>query len=418
MAKKRMIHRSLWKSETLAACDMTTRLLFIGIVTNADDQGRLQSHPALLRSEIFPFDDIALKTIEHGLRRLEEQKSLICYTAGGKALVQVAHWWEYQQPRWAWPSDLPAPSGWTDRIRYRQGNNVIESNWPRNRTSASPEAPPEPAGGRRRRARPEPGRRARPPATGDPVGAAVRGCPDPGSEATMIPARAHGEARPEPRRRARPEPTAGPIGNPLVTSGPSGSGSDSGRTSGGQSNSSRKRQKARAGPRSNAAAAENADISEGQPSEHIEGACSEVPPESIEGHAEEAYHALLAFGIDGAAEIAAAYDGDDILAWLRYAKDKRDDLANPQGLVVRRLQQGRKPPPAYYENPEDWRRFTNGDYADYLETCPEVPPEGSTELCRSRVEGPVEGTCPEVPPEGSTELCRSLDEGPAEGDTS
>jgi len=117
--------------------------------------------------------------------------------------------------------------------------------------------------------------------------------------------------------------------------------------------------------------------------EHAGEACSEVPPESIEGRVDEACQALLAFGVDGAADIAAAYDGDDILAWLRYAKEKRDDLANPQGLVVRRLQQGRKPPPAYYEDPADWRRFTNGDYAGYLDTCPEL----------------AEATCPE-PAEG------------------
>jgi hypothetical protein len=384
MAKKRMIHRSLWKSENLAACDMTTRLLFIGIITNADDQGRLQSHPALLRSEIFPFDDIALKTIEHGLRLLEDQKSLICYTAGGKALVQVAHWWEYQQPSWAWPSDLPAPPGWTDRIRYRQKNKVITSNWPRDGTSASPKTSPEPAGVRSRRACPEAspepaggrGRRAstRPPAsepasapTPPEVDAKPPSAP-PGSSASGRPSRVHGEVS--------PGPAAGPTLSPPVGPAPSGSGSTSGSTSGRNSKSSPPRKKGRAGP---------APPDPNPPDENI-------------------YHALLAFGVDGAAGIAATYNGDDILAWLRYAKEKRDDLANPQGLVVRRLQQGRKPPPAYYEDPEDWRRFTNGDYADYLETCPEP--------VLSEAEGPVEGTCPEVPPE----FVEGLVEGLVEGD--
>ena len=54
---------------------------------------------------------------------------IIVYTAKKKAYYQIVNWWEYQQPQWAYPSEYPAPDGWTDRLRYRKDGHVLTENW-------------------------------------------------------------------------------------------------------------------------------------------------------------------------------------------------------------------------------------------------------------------------------------------------
>ena len=129
MASRRMIDPSFWQSESIAELPLAVRYTFIGLFSNADDQGRLKAHPALLRSKIYPLDDIALDVISAHLVDLEEGDFIILYGADGRDYLQIKNWWRYQRPRWAWPSEYPAPDGWADRLRYRRGNTVIDQNW-------------------------------------------------------------------------------------------------------------------------------------------------------------------------------------------------------------------------------------------------------------------------------------------------
>ena len=52
-----MIDPTIWQSESMAELTRDQRLLFIGLFSNADDQGRLRGNPNLIRSQIFPFDE-------------------------------------------------------------------------------------------------------------------------------------------------------------------------------------------------------------------------------------------------------------------------------------------------------------------------------------------------------------------------
>jgi hypothetical protein len=125
-----MIHTRIWRSEKVAAFDFRERLLWVGLVTNADDQGRGRAHPGLVRSDIFPLDDVSLAAISEALSQFEQADMLQLYEADGKPLYQIVNWWGYQGAmHWAWPSDFPPPDGWEDRIRYRKGNTVVEQNW-------------------------------------------------------------------------------------------------------------------------------------------------------------------------------------------------------------------------------------------------------------------------------------------------
>jgi len=138
-----MIDAAFWQSETVARLTIRQRLLFVGLFSNADDQGRMKAHPLLIRSVVFPFDDIPSEQMEADIDALAELGCIILYEADGKHLLQIPNWWKYQHLRWAWPSELPAPDGWDDRLKYRQGNNVVQENWEPN--ESQPPATHEPA---------------------------------------------------------------------------------------------------------------------------------------------------------------------------------------------------------------------------------------------------------------------------------
>jgi len=103
----------------------------MGTITKlADDQGRLRDNAALIRSNIFPLDDVPLNDIEQAIQLFSIDGRIVRYKKDGKKLIQIVNWWKHQKPRWASASNYPAPDGWIDRYRYHgQGNVIIELNW-------------------------------------------------------------------------------------------------------------------------------------------------------------------------------------------------------------------------------------------------------------------------------------------------
>jgi hypothetical protein len=93
------------------------RLFWQSLILAADDQGRFSANPALLRSQIYPADDISLEAVGD---LLELVSSRLClYTVDGVTYGQIVNWWKYQRrAAWMAPSRYPPPEGWIDRYRY------------------------------------------------------------------------------------------------------------------------------------------------------------------------------------------------------------------------------------------------------------------------------------------------------------
>ena len=125
-----MIEDKTWKSYQVGQLNYRQRCLWIGLISTADDQGRGHAHPGILRGAIFPYDDLTNDELQADIDALASLGLIIVYQGdNAQPLYQIANWWRYQRPTWAWPSDLPAPEGWTDREKYRRGNEVIQSQW-------------------------------------------------------------------------------------------------------------------------------------------------------------------------------------------------------------------------------------------------------------------------------------------------
>jgi len=131
MTNKRMINGDTFEDEFFTTLSIFDRLLWIGCITKlADDQGRFRDNVALIRSNLFPMDDIPLNEIEKAIQLFSIDGRILRYEKGGKKLIQIVNWWKHQKPRWASASNYPAPDGWVDRYRYHgEGNKIIESNW-------------------------------------------------------------------------------------------------------------------------------------------------------------------------------------------------------------------------------------------------------------------------------------------------
>jgi len=206
---RRMIDPSFWRSETTSRLNREQRLTLVGLISNADDQGRLQGHPALLRSLIYPYDDITLSDIEDDISAIATVGTILLYEVEGIRFVQLVNWWRYQTPSFAWPSKHPAPPGWTDRERYRRGNLIVENNWDGH--AGLPDADPTLSSDR---------------AHSDPTVTPEWAQSDP----TVTPEWAQSDPRVTPEW-AQSEPTVSPQwaqSEPTVTLAPNGNGNDNG----------------------------------------------------------------------------------------------------------------------------------------------------------------------------------------------
>lgn len=122
---RRMLDGSIWSNEHFADLPPMARLLLIGIINLADDQGRMKAHPAYLRSQVFPYDDVALDDVLGWLARIEANDTVRLYEVDGKQYLQLTNWWQYQSHSFASPSEHPRPAGWSDRIRYTGKSRII-----------------------------------------------------------------------------------------------------------------------------------------------------------------------------------------------------------------------------------------------------------------------------------------------------
>lgn len=92
------IDTSLLTMPQYGMLDIFAQSLFITLLFLADEQGRLQAHPAWVRSKGYPYQDISLETIESGLKTLEQAKLISRFAEAdtNTPWIQVAFWWDEQ----------------------------------------------------------------------------------------------------------------------------------------------------------------------------------------------------------------------------------------------------------------------------------------------------------------------------------
>ena len=95
MARSRNIKPGFFSNEYLAELDFATRLLFIGLWTEADKAGRLEDRPKRLKMALFPADSVDVDSM---LACLESYGFIRRYERNGLKVVQIVNWAKHQNP--------------------------------------------------------------------------------------------------------------------------------------------------------------------------------------------------------------------------------------------------------------------------------------------------------------------------------
>lgn len=107
MARSRNIKPGFFTNDVLGELPALTRLMFAGIWTLCDREGRLEDRPKKIRAEVLPYDQC---DADEMLQQLHDAGFIKRYRVGDKGVIQVVAWAEHQNPHVKEaPSTLPAP---------------------------------------------------------------------------------------------------------------------------------------------------------------------------------------------------------------------------------------------------------------------------------------------------------------------
>lgn len=107
MARARNIKPGFFSNDDLVELPFEGRLLFIGLWTIADRDGRLLDRPKKIKMDLFPADDVNVDSL---LDQLTERGFLRRYEVEEMKCIQIINWAKHQSPHFKEvPSSLPAP---------------------------------------------------------------------------------------------------------------------------------------------------------------------------------------------------------------------------------------------------------------------------------------------------------------------
>lgn len=111
MARRRMIDPNMWQSEDFSNLSTLAKLVFIGLFSNADDEGRGRAKPMYIKSILFPYDEkIRVIDIENALSEIVLNLSVTFYsTDNGNQYYSLDNWKKWQSIDKPKPSQIPAP---------------------------------------------------------------------------------------------------------------------------------------------------------------------------------------------------------------------------------------------------------------------------------------------------------------------
>lgn len=113
MARARLLKPGFFQNEVLAELPYEGRLLFQGLWTLADREGRLEDRPKRIKAAVFPFDNVAIDDLLAGLA---EREFIVRYHAEAVAVIQITTFLEHQKPHKNEPASKLPPQIETSAI--------------------------------------------------------------------------------------------------------------------------------------------------------------------------------------------------------------------------------------------------------------------------------------------------------------
>ena len=130
MARARNIKPGFFENEYLAELSFEARLLFIGLWTLADREGRLEDRPKRIKATLFPYDELDVNKLLQQLASSSD-KFIVRYEHEGEKYIQIANFSKHQNPHIKEPvSTIPAPcehSSSTVLALYKHSSSPADS---------------------------------------------------------------------------------------------------------------------------------------------------------------------------------------------------------------------------------------------------------------------------------------------------
>lgn len=109
MARKRMIDPEIWTDDKVLMLPLDAVAFYIGLITQADDEGRLKYAPISLRAKICPRENVLLAQVGEWMYQIAEVGLVVPYEAENAVFAVLPGWDRYQKVGHPVPSKLPAP---------------------------------------------------------------------------------------------------------------------------------------------------------------------------------------------------------------------------------------------------------------------------------------------------------------------
>lgn len=98
----------IWEDEAIGRLGPWERLLFIGLITMADDEGRLRVLPSAIVGHVFPYDDVSPRKLLAWVDALEKFELVRLYGHDGTNYCQIKGWSKHQKVNRPQVSTIPA----------------------------------------------------------------------------------------------------------------------------------------------------------------------------------------------------------------------------------------------------------------------------------------------------------------------
>lgn len=146
---RRMLHTSIWQNEDFAKLSDKAKILYIGMISLADDDGRLKANSLLLRAQVFPLDPlVTVDEVRKWTNEIVRVKLVIHYEIDAQHFVQHPNWTKFQTLRAdrKKESALPSPNDYwqpddnqvsTKRPHKIREDKISKDKYPRKRGGSS-----------------------------------------------------------------------------------------------------------------------------------------------------------------------------------------------------------------------------------------------------------------------------------------
>lgn len=111
MARIRTIKPSFWSDESVADLSRDARLLLLGLISMADDDGRFVASHSAIAGYVFPHDNVPPARLSKWLEEIADTGTVVFYTVGKRDYGHFPKYRSHQKISHPTPSPLPNPGG-------------------------------------------------------------------------------------------------------------------------------------------------------------------------------------------------------------------------------------------------------------------------------------------------------------------